>query len=289
MSDKEAKVIQMPQASILNSPLLQGEEVEIKDYTKGLANMATAKNETTETTKEDKKEPAAEILKETVTEQQKVVAEKKEVSEWEGKDFSYSQPNQPPPTDDDVEEMQFNPEEEYHEAENEKLNDYNPTQKANEDADMLVMMFNQFVPQLLGDALKTDTAKVRYVMKYNEIPEVDIKEIEDFLNTSNAQITKALLLTPQQVNMLKPALAKVLERHSLTPENPLINLAIVIASIAIQKIMTIKQILAEQTTHLQMIIKGYQLKLPKGYEDIAEPKTVFRIRRKKKESVKQAA
>jgi len=283
MNDKEAKVIQMPQSSVLNSPLLQEDEVEIKDYTNGLANMAAGRKEPTE----------PELDQPQVEQAQTQETMQEPVSEWEGKKFSYSSPNPPPPEpEDDVEEMTFSPQDEPYEQEhleNQGLSEQEVKSKADEDATMLITMFNQFVPQMLGEAIKTDTAKVRYVMKYNEIPEADIKEIEEFLNTSNAQLIKELKLNPVQIAMLKPALAKVLERHSLTPENPLVNLAIVVASIVIQKIMAIKQILAEQTTHLQMIIKGYQLKIPKGYEDIAEPRKLFRIKRKRKENLKEAA
>ncbi len=283
MSEKEAKIIPIKQSSILNSPLLDGDEVEIKEYTQGLADMA-AQRQTNQTEQQ--------ITKEVQTQEslQQEQLQNKQENEWQGKSFSYSQPAPPPPDDDDVEEMKFSPdglqETEHIDT---SLSELEIRNKSEQDAEMLISLFNQFVPSVLGEAIKTDTAKIRYVMKYNEVPEPDIKEIETFLNKSNAEIVKELKLNTVQVAMLKPALARVLERHNLTPENPLINLAIVVASIAIQKIMAIKQILSEQTVHLQMIIKGYQLRLPKGYEDIGEPKKIFRIRRKRKDNLKEAA
>ncbi len=285
MSEKtDKKIINLAKyrSNIQNSPLLQGEEVEVKEYSKGL-NTLKKTDETTNNIEPEKKEA---IQNQPITETQPPPEQQKSSPTNWPSDHIYNAPTELPPQDydnDNVEEMGFG-EEPDKEGMDDDTDAMSPSE-AKGQAAMMINMYSVFVPPALAGMLKKDVGKVKTVMAHNSVPSSEIQKLERFLNTKNSEIEKALQLTKEQVSMLKQALSAVLERYKLSSDNPVVNLVVIIFGIAVTQFMTVSAIIKSQFEQLKEIIEAKNLSAPEGYEDFATPQGFF----KKKIKIKTAA
>lgn len=261
-------------ANILNSPLLQKSKVEIKDYSKSL-NTLTKIDETTSAP-----EPEKQTLQTEPQVEQKTQQPEPEKKQWE--DYTYNAPTEPPLPDDNIREMSVGEEPEKPTPDDSDL--MSPTE-AKTQAEMIINMYSAFVPPALGKMLKKDVGRVKAVMTHNGVPLAEIQKLERFLNMKNSEIAKALHFTKEQVSMLKQAISAVLERYKISPDNPVINLIIIVFGIAVTQFMTVTAIINAQFEQLKEIIEARNLTTPEGYEDFATPQGLFR----KKNKIKKAA
>jgi len=261
--------------NIRNSPLLQGSDVEIKEYSKGL-NTLKKENQTTSDQKPDHEKTDYEK-----TDYEKPKTDTQETKKKWPDSYSVNPPSSPPPPqydDDNIEGMSFSDSPPEPEPDTSDL--MSPTE-AKAQATMMINMYSAFVPPMLTKALKKDVDKVSSVMKFNNVPIADIRKIEHFLNTKNSEIAKALQLTKEQVAMLKQALAAVLERYKLSSDNPVVNLIIIVFGIAITQYMAVNTIIQSQYKQIKELIEARNLSAPDGYEDFATPQGFFKRKVKK--------
>jgi len=274
-TDKKIIKLNPFRSNIHNSPLLQGKEVEVKQYTDDL-NAFRKTNETGPV-----EQPVAE--NQPTVEQPPIPEPEKET--W-GDQYSYNAPQDPPPpsqySEDNVEEATFDDKPE--EPEPDKSDLMSPTQ-AKGQAAMMIRMYSAFVPPNMAKMLAKDVGRVKAVMSHNNVPITEIRKIEQFLNTKNVQIEKALQLDPEQVILLKDALSAVLERYKLSSDNPLVNLGVVMLSIAVTQYFAVTAIIKAQHEQIMELIDARGLTAPAGYEDFAQPQGLF----KKKIKIKTAA
>jgi len=284
--DKEIIKLNAHKSNIHNSPLLQGAHVEVKDYSKGL-NTLKKTTETVQQPQAPEQQAAAKNQSIQAPPEQKVTERSRsEKKQWDGYDY---QPPQPQPqgqgqdySNDNTQEMNFGEEPEKQDTDDSDL--MSPTQ-AKAQAAMMINMYSAFVPPALSKMLKKDVGRVKSVLSFNKVPPGEIQKIENFLNTQNSEIAKALQLTKEQVAMLKEALSAVLERYKLAPDNPVINLLIVVFGIAVTQFMAVTAIIRSQHEQIIELIEARNLTAPDGYEDFAQPQGLF----KKKVKIRKAA
>lgn len=278
--EKDKKIIRLDsyKSNIHNSPLLQGAEVEVKDYSKGL-NTFVKQGET------QSKPPIVEPGKpEVIAPPQVNEPPQPEPQKEPWKDYNYSPPSEPPPNydNDNTQSMEFGEEPERPAVDDSDL--MSPTQ-AKAQATMMINMYSAFVPPALAKMLKKDVGRVKSVLSFNRVPPGEIQKIENFLNKQNNEIAKALNFTKDQVSMLKEAIAAVLERYKLAPDNPVINLIIVVFGIAVTQYMAVTAIISAQQAQIVELIEARNLSAPDGYEDFATQQGLF----KKKVKIRKAA
>lgn len=236
-------------SSIQNSPLLDGDSVEEKEYTNTFSSVK-------------KDDAPSEVESSPVN----------NVQEPSNVESSYSPPVEEsfePPTSEYSNEPQgmgFDdnaPEEqEISEADQQQA-----AQMASGSADMLIGLYSSFLPPILGDMAKANIPKIKQVLDSNkQLDAGQIASITEFLQASNQEIEESLKLTGEQVVMLKTALAKVLEQYNLQPTNPIVNLIMVVASIGIMQFMTVKRLIAVREEQLVAFISAYKITEPEGME-----------------------
>jgi hypothetical protein len=239
-------------SSIDVSPLLEGDFVEEKAYTKNVGVAPEA--------------PKIEAA-------QKPITPNVENSIGEN-----SMPPPPPPTpeentsfendyqSDGIDPMSFDEpvdEGDFGSPVNEAAN----SQMSDTSSDILIGMYSSIVPPILANMAKTNIVKVNAVLQENkELPKSEAQKIIRFLNTNNKVIEDALQLSPDQVNLLKSALSQVLTQYNLQPTNPIVNLIIVVAGIAIGQFMAVKAAIRDRDEFLIDMISRYNINVPEGYE-----------------------
>ena len=271
MSEEDAKVVNMFKSNVELSPLLADDEVEVKDYTENLGGVVNTQENTNseknETVKPEKQEVKAETEKE--PEKQNKEPEK---GFFQQNGNNYEAPEMPEiPEDDGIEQMEIDENGGFAaEAAGEMLSDNDVKAKAK----MILQSYNAIVPPLLKKPIEADVDKVHYILSYNNVEKSAIKEIEKFLNNSNKEIFNTLKLNNDEMAILAPPLAAVIQKYNLSSDNPVVNLLTAVVGVAVSKYASIQSILDRQTTHLQMIINGYNLRMPQGLEnyDIAKGK-----------------
>ena len=272
MENNEDKVIQMFKSPIELSPLLADDEVEVKDYTENLGGVI--ENTEKEPSKKDDKQPDTQVGNGDNVQADHQVKDEQN-SGFFSNENQYTAPEFPddPTEDDGIEPMSFEENNGFAaETAGSMLSDNDARTKAK----MILQGYNAIIPPLLKQPLQADVSKVHYIMSYNNVEQSAIKEVEKFLNNSNKEIFQALKLNNDEMAIIAPPLAAVIQKYNVTSDNPLVNLAGAVIGVAIGKFANIKAILEAQTTHLEMIINGYNLQMPKGMEnfDISKAKNV---------------
>jgi hypothetical protein len=274
---EEAKVVDINRykSTVKNSPLLAGDSVSVKAYSVSL-NQNTGDHV-----------------------QQPPLSKESEVKK-EAPTFQKQTSNQPPPPpppqnepvdagfnnqyqNDNIDPMDFSgaPEPEMDEKDRKAAEAV-----AGGGADMLIGLYSSFVPPILADMAKANVSKIKDIFNNNsQVPSDKVKHIERFLATNNKQIEEALKLTPEQVAMLKAALSKVLEQYNFQPQNPVVNLIMVVATIAVMQYMTVSRLIKQREEELLSLIKQFEVRVPDGMESPFKKKKLFI----KKEDLEKAA
>jgi hypothetical protein len=285
----EGKVIDINKYknNVMNSPLLSGDVVEVKDYS--ISNK-TVNN------------PGAAVKANPVTQvqnQQRVEVNKNFSFQYPAGDGvktdgylshenvhqSFGAPEMPPPPigeiNDNIDQMQFS----------ETAQDPNELQQKQEDlsqsaslesAAMLINLYSGIVPPLIANTLKTNVMDFGNILKGNtQIPNTKVTEIQRFLLLKNEEIEKALKLSREQTMLLKHALADVLKRYNLQPENPVVNLLIVIVGIGVSQFMAIRQIMAAQQEYLINFIEQFSVTIPEGTGNPLLKKVRLQVKKRK--------
>jgi hypothetical protein len=264
-------------SSVANSPLLSGDTVEVKAYTNSFSDAGNVQAQTTQVIPQ----PTIEAPKQPVQETKQSINSNPFTQT--NNDMGFATP--PPLLEDDgIDPMMFGePQPENKEAEGAEMS----TRGAEASAQMLISMYSMMVPPIIAGMVKNDIGKFKDVLSYNkQIPEQEVLKLEKFLLTQNKEIEKALQLTHEQVMLLKQALAAVLRRYKIEPQNPIVNLLIVVIGIAVSQYMAIKQILAKQDEQLTMFIRNFAVKVPEGMANAFKGKTKIFV---KKQNLQEAA
>ena len=162
--------------------------------------------------------------------------------------------------------------------------------KANLKAIALLQGYNAMIPPLISKGIKQNPADARYLMSYNKVPNKEIQEVEKTLKNTNKQIETTLKLSKDEINLLKEPLSAVIQKYNVTSDNPLVNLGTMMLGIGIGKFIAIKEVMKEQKDHLEMIIDGFKLKMPNGFENYPHKKSTTKIKDiKGGEKVQEAA
>jgi hypothetical protein len=286
---KEAKVIDIKKysASVHNSPLLSGEQVEVKAYTSSLNTVGNKQTVApTPQPQVNTSAPQPEVKKQ-APEQPKVNPNysfnptNSEFKSPESNEFM------PPPMDDNIDDMNFGETPQMStEDEGEKVS----PKMAEQNAAMMIGLYSSIVPPMLANFLKNDVSKFKMVLSYNkQIPQHEIDKLEKFLHANNAEIEKALQLNKDQVIVLKQALAAVLQHYKLGPSNPLVNLLVVVIGIAVSQFMTVRAIIAAQNEQLMAFINNFGVTVPEGVDNPIIRKTKIFAKKKKQQEYKEAA
>lgn len=291
--DKETKTIDLKKykSSVENSPLLSCDEVEVKAYTTSLGQKVESEPVEPQNTQNfEPKQPGFEN-----NEAKKENPFFKKHNQAQTQNFESEQSEQeftPPPNeqdqylDDGIDPMDFSEHPEMDDEMDQK-EAHEAAQVASGSADMLIGLYSSSVPPILADMAKSNIGKIKEVLSHNkQIPGNRVKEIEKFLHTNNKEIEKALQLTPEQVQMLKSALSKVLEQYNLQPTNPIVNLIMVVATIAVMQYMTVSRLIKQREEELLRLIETFQVTVPEGMENAFKKKKLIK---KKKEDLKEAA
>jgi hypothetical protein len=274
---------------VSNSPLLSGDIVEVKDYSIGnkTNQLGTPVQATGTTTQQP---PRIEVNKNFsfpyngANNSNNI--ENQQASQNLGSEIG---PEMPPPPqgdqfNDNIDPMQFGEQT----GNDNPLSDEQTEVSKNaalQSSAMLINLYSSIVPPIIANTLKTNVMDFGTVLKSNsQIPASKTAEIQKFLLLKNEEIETALKLTREQTMLLKHALADVLKRYNLQPENPVVNLLIVIIGIGVSQFMAIRQIMAQQQEYLLNFIEQFSVTIPEGVSNPLLKKVRIQVKKRKEYS-----
>lgn len=134
-------------------------------------------------------------------------------------------------------------------------------------AGTILALYSSIVPEILGDMSKMDVHKIKTVLSENkQIPANKVHEMEEFLKLSNKEIEEAFHFTPEQAQILKDAIAEVLNYYKLRPGHPLANLLFAIVPVALMQFFTVRALKKQRDEHLIAFIEEFKVVAPPGME-----------------------
>lgn len=135
-------------------------------------------------------------------------------------------------------------------------------EQAGIEAQGYIATINYLIGNTLPPLVQTKITDIEFLLKHNDVEDNHIQEIKKFFAKSNKDIAEILLLTKEEVDLLREKVAAVLLKYRKVEGDPWIDLIIAFLAIGFTKAQLIFQARKSSEQYLQTIIREMKLNVP---------------------------